>query len=186
MNNSIDMSPDGKKQVYLEFIDDETRNNVSRICNYMIARYGFPVGFGRNRITWESNRVVIKVPRNDYGIHDNHQEAVVSKSYFKRAKALRFMPTTDLSVEPQYAKARIFQYMSIPIVIMQRVHPMSYTRLDTIYGGFIPDWIYSVDCMQVGETSKGAIVAYDYAEHDHISMSELSIVDRTDYVSQYS
>lgn len=102
------------------------------------------LGEGRNRIVFlKDENWVIKCPLNDDGISDNTYEEKMFLSYGK-----------DKDIIP-YAECRVTYVNDIPLLEMERVHPISPEEL--------PEWAAWVDCAQVGKNNKGEIVAYDFA-----------------------
>lgn len=102
---------------------------------------------GRTRACYDiPGEYVLKVPLNDMGCWDNQSEA---RTY---QKAQGSSDTRG----PFYAKCKLDYIWDIPVLLMERVTlPQSLEAL--------PDWTSWVDCRQVGYTSAGDLVAYDYA-----------------------
>lgn len=103
-------------------------------CSYL--------GSGRNRHVFllSSGRYVIKVPRNNDGIHDNITEArryKYEKYFFYPMAACRLVPGSGY------------------LLIMEYVSEVKYNKS-------FPFWVKSVDCQQVGYTLSGKLVAFDY------------------------
>ena len=97
------------------------------------------IGCGRNRIVFRRGNYVFKFPLNDYGVRNNYNEA---RWYLKYKKTSSYVP---------YAQCRMFK----KILVMEYVEP-SYDFAK------MPNWCYSVDCMQVGFDKANRLVAYDF------------------------
>lgn len=103
---------------------------------------------GRNRVTFMFRTYVVKLPITCAGIGDNDWEGSVSN-----------IPGEQGYV--QYARTRLHYKGDMPILFMERVEPVSGKQIVERMG-FEPDWVYSVDCGQVGFNRAGRLVAYDY------------------------
>lgn len=104
------------------------------------------LGRGRNRLTYDmGDGWVVKIPLHMYGMEDNLTESKI------------YNETKDNPENycVQYAECMIFTYKDIPLLIMEKVEPITH------YYDF-PDWADYVDCQQVGYTKDGKVVAYDY------------------------
>jgi hypothetical protein len=102
---------------------------------------------GRNRAVFiKDEKWVVKVPLNDYGMSDNYAE---ERRYQKFGKTGDDIP---------YAECRVVHDTNgIPLLEMERVTLLTETDA-------VPKWADYVDCAQVGRTSSGEIVAYDYSD----------------------
>lgn len=104
---------------------------------------------GRTRVAYIlNNRVVVKLPKTSLGIGDNEHEA---RSY------------TKLRHEGTRARCRLVGN-DIPVLFMQYVRYASPVVLRAKLKA-IPEWVYSIDCGQVGFNSFGQLVAYDYGRN---------------------
>lgn len=99
------------------------------------------LGVGRNRVTFllPSGKYVLKIPRNDSGVWDNHHEARLSGTW-------------------NYARCKLVNLCGIWCLVME------YLNCETIYKEYdsLPDWTIGVDCCQVGYNRKGKLLAYDF------------------------
>lgn len=97
------------------------------------------LGIGRNREVFlsPSGKYVVKVPINDLGIYDNAYEAELFAKYGRK---------DHLAKCRLIGKVLVMEYIEI--------HRMKYNEL--------PEWVLSVDCLQVGFNRKGQLLAYDY------------------------
>lgn len=99
------------------------------------------LGFGRNRQVFVIDEdLVIKIPRNEEGVHDNYWEESV------------YIRNKDDGI---YAKCEVIHEDGIALLKMQRVKICSSTEN-------LPDWVKFIDCQQVGYTNDGQLVAFDY------------------------
>lgn len=102
------------------------------------------IGEGRNRLVYRRGNFVVKVPKNNCGVLDNHREYHI------------FSSTTDgWLFGLRYARCRLMK-PNYCLLVMEYVIPYQ-EPLDKL-----PLWTYSVDCAQVGYNRKGHLVAYDY------------------------
>jgi hypothetical protein len=108
---------------------------------------------GRNRNVFHlGGNLVVKLPRNYDGFCDNDWEGSISNS----AESLGHPHYV------QYPRTRLAYYNNeVPVIWMEYVEYASSTRLIEEFGE-VPDWVYSVDCGQVGFTRRGRLVAFDY------------------------
>ncbi|WIE81085.1 hypothetical protein [Curtobacterium sp. MCSS17_016] len=103
----------------------------------------YPYEVGRTRIVFHRGDDVLKVPLTDEGLHGSSWEAEWSERYGKTG----FIPIADSSIE----------YIDdLPVLRMERVQMIAGDQWKTL-----PAWIGSVDCMQVGYTAAGELVAFD-------------------------
>lgn len=101
---------------------------------------------GRNRLSYlsPSGRNVVKIPLNDYGAHDNNDEAF----HFRRERAKWF----------PLARCRLFCDGLLLVMEWVEIDPnWEYSDL--------PEWATWVDSGQVGLNRKGEFVAYDYGSN---------------------
>ena len=133
------------------------RKDIVRLFKRYLAK-GVPYECGRNRCTFIFRTYVVKLPLTDYGISDNDWEGSVSND-------------PDFTPEPgtedwyiQYARTRLAQVGSVPVLLMERVEYATYATIMEREGKE-PDWIASVDCGQVGYNKSGKLVAFDYGMH---------------------
>ena len=106
-------------------------------------KYGKPIGSGLfRRVYLESDEYVIKVPFNDWGEYCNDNEALESErdktGYLARCSSFNHPRT------------------GVILTRMERIvrFPKNFKSL--------PEWTLWVDCQQVGWTSDGRLVAYDW------------------------
>lgn len=111
-------------------------------------RYGTSVGSGRHRLTFASNRVVIKLPRNISGAAANEREFNVYKANHGVAKCV--------CDDARLARCRLVRIMGLPVIIMEKLN-ISHKWQNA------PEWAGSFDTMQVGRDKRGTWKAYDYA-----------------------
>ena len=97
------------------------------------------------------NGYVVKIPKNLDGFADNDWEGSVSNSE-------ESLGSDDFV---QYARTRLAYLDECPIVFMEEVVHASEKEIEKRLG-FVPDWVGSVDCGQVGFNRAGLLVAYDY------------------------
>ncbi len=117
---------------------------------YLRKRFGKPVGEGMSRTVFASTHVVFKVaktPRgNGTGEDDNYSEFVTYRKALKCPK--QYIPV---------AKCRLIRILGEEVLMMEKVEDRNLGIRN------YPQWVYSVDCSQVGFTRTGKLVAYDYA-----------------------
>jgi len=122
------------------FLDaPEARAKADKVIERLIAKYGQPFDFGRNRLVFANDRIVFKFPRNLAGETDNCWEGSCQGPTKARGKRL---------------------VVDGFICVMQE-------RLQRIYADVprpevLPKWTDSVDCMQVGYDKHGCLKVYDY------------------------
>lgn len=136
----------------LPFIHPDLRDEQNYLS--LVARYigrAKQVYTGRNRITFDMGRYVVKLPSNFDGFTDNDWEGSVSNGPEQLARPTEFI---------QYARTRLAVVGEIPICLMDRVD--TNVRRKKYAGRVLPDWVNSVDCQQVGYTRRGRLVAYDW------------------------
>jgi hypothetical protein len=121
-----------------------------------------PLEHGRHRAGYVSKDYVYKVPLNREGVQDNHSEA---NQYNENGGRLNW---TRYKCKVNIAKCRIIYIYDLPILVMEKVTPISdrlinlmwqVTRKD-VYHPF--QWIDSLDSEQAGFNKRGILVAYDY------------------------
>lgn len=108
--------------------------------DYLVSLPNF-LGYGRNRLVLKlsSGKNVIKIPLNEEGVSDNYREN-------------RYAKVNGWLDHSQKARCRMFGYC----LVMEYVEP-------TYEFEGLPNWTGAVDCQQVGYTSDGRLVAYDFA-----------------------
>lgn len=135
------------------YLDLDLPELIYIAINSLLHRYSakYPMEVGRNRAVFLAGNYVIKIPLTDDGFVDNDWEGSISNS-----KQCYNHPDWI-----QYPRTRLVCYNEIPIVLAQKVRHVWEDEIKERLG-FIPDWIYSVDCGQVGFTKNNRLVAYDY------------------------
>lgn len=113
-----------------------------------LARYGLPE-VGRHRATYLANNYVIKLPVHPNGFADNDWEGSLLSD-----------------INKDIARTRLVLYgpkgFEIPIVLMERVKPLDTEAEIEAYGERARETAWNTDCMQVGLSKRGNVVAYDY------------------------
>ena len=99
------------------------------------------IHWGRTRVAFIINNIVVKLPLYSDGCIDNDHEG----SFFC----------------DEYANTKLTYCNDIPILFMEYVKHANFDAIKDEFGN-IPDWVYSIDCGQVGFNRKGKLVAYDY------------------------
>lgn len=123
-----------------------TDHGQEDIVEYYKAAYdyykGSPRIVSRTRVVYIFEDHVIKVPLTDEGEFSNGLEVNTSKHQHLPIAKSEFITINHNGKEMEVMK-------------MEKVQPViaDYKRM--------PDWVYSVDCGQVGLTSTGELVAYD-------------------------
>ena len=122
------------------FLDaPEARAKADVVIARLIAKYGPPFDFGRNRLVFANDRIVFKFPRNLNGEADNCWEG----SCFGPTKARgRRLVVDGFICVMQERLQRIFSDVPRPEKL--------------------PKWTDSVDCMQVGYDKRGRLKVYDF------------------------
>lgn len=129
-----------------DFASAKLHKKVEQIAVKLAAKYGPAKLCGRNRVTYESKHVVIKLPKNEYGIADNQHEA----SHYQKSPE-----------KERLARARLLEIDGIPVIVMIKVD-----TLRSLEGAKQkPDWAGFFDCGQVGLTAACKWRAYDYGYH---------------------
>ena len=105
----------------------------------MLCRKWIYIGKGRNRIVWRRCNIVVKVPLNNDGLHDNWNERKMWSKYHTHT-------------EIKYASCRLYANYFLLMEYVNAFVPTS----------DLPMWANYVDCRQVGYNRRGMIVAYDY------------------------
>lgn len=114
---------------------------IKRTLREARKRFGKPLGVGRHRACFAMNdRFVLKVPRTEEGLNDNESEANGTTNH------------------PHARCRKLYSKDGVPLLVMERVTYPEHGSYDKL-----PDWAKWVDCMQVGYTAKGVLVAYDFA-----------------------
>lgn len=109
---------------------------------------GFNADYGNSRIAFfdDNKKFVYKIPRNYDGITNNQREQRLFKLHIRGegwipvARCKVFNPNPDIG---------------LPILVMEKIEKSS------LKGTKIPDWVFFVDCQQVGYDKNGKLVAYD-------------------------
>lgn len=115
----------------------------------LTEKYGTPIGSGLTRVVWNTGKGhVIKVPRDDKGCNDNTWEASTSIVQNKKS-------------DEGYTHCRFFLVNDYCVAIAEFVQEASYDDIKEAFN-FIPEWIYYIDCAQVGFDKKGFLKAFDY------------------------
>jgi hypothetical protein len=130
------------ERLYQRFTKEETKFihlYFGRIVETLFAKYGTPM-VGSSRAVFVGINTVFKIPLNDQGVLDNHHEARMFERYGN---------------ENNLARSRMLK--NTGVLAMTRVEHKRFTSTEAI-----PDWVHSVECMQVGHTRAGELVAYDY------------------------
>lgn len=148
LNAFYQIHPKNKDEflVYVKSIFGE--NLVYQIHSYMCDKYGLPK-IGTGRVTYISKTVVFKVPISEDGFRNNDWEASI----------------ISLGQDPdsvQIAYSRHLPNCEIPIVVMEKVSPLTEDEIKQKFGS-VPHWVEYVDMGQVGLNSRGKLVAFDYA-----------------------
>lgn len=107
------------------------------------------IGAGRHREVYlmPDNKWVLKIPINEDGYDANISEA------YQYRKEIKQYPN---KIDRHFARCKL---ISSGLLLMEYV--------DTCKLGNdkpeLPQWVYAIDCCQVGYTSDGRLVAYDYS-----------------------
>lgn len=117
------------------------------VLNWLLAK-GYEAEAGSKRIALIAphRRTVIKIPRCDRGIADNHREV--------RAFRLHQQGRSDVPI----ASCRLFYadpLVGLPLLMMRYVSQADLDPKD------LPPWSYTVDCFQIGFDRLNRLVAYD-------------------------
>lgn len=134
-----------------------------KVCDQMFdfavklsLKYGLPIGSGNTRVVWNTKKGhVIKVPRNSDGSFDNSDEARYSRNHKNKNKNIQ-------KSDENLALTRSFIVNDFVIIISEYIEHLSFNDIKSHFN-FIPDWVYSIDCMQVGLDKNGFLKAYDFA-----------------------
>lgn len=147
----------------LKFNDYEYRD---RFHDELIAQGFHHLGAGRHRSTYlsPSERVVIKIPRNEEGLYVNHREAQAYRRCFNQ-------PDGNGQC---YAPCRLIQntilMMRTVVEMFGHTNGCDSARETGAISGIntyetdkdLPAWCDGIDACQVGYLSNGRLVAYDY------------------------
>lgn len=117
----------------------EARARADKVIARLIAKYGQPFDYGRNRLVFANDRIVFKFPRNCDGEADNCWEGSCRGPTKARGKRLVI---DGFICVMQERLQRIYQ--DVP-------RPKS-----------VPKWTDAVDCMQIGYDRKGTLRVYDF------------------------
>jgi hypothetical protein len=102
-----------------------------------------PYEVGRTRVVFHRVSDVIKVPITEEGLHGSSWEAEWSERQGKTG----YIPIADAGIE----------YIDdLPVLRMERVAMIPGNEWKNL-----PNWTGSVDCIQVGYTAAGELVAFD-------------------------
>lgn len=113
-------------------------------------KYGKPIGSGLTRVTWNTHKGhVIKLPRCEKGSMDNEWESSISM-------------VQDKLEDEGYAKTKSSLFNDYVVIMAEFITEATLDDVKNKFG-IIPDWIYSIDCIQVGFNKKGYLKAYDFA-----------------------
>lgn len=147
-------------------LSEDTRIDV---ISYLLKDYTF-LGMGKDRMTWLSpnGRFVLKFPRTPDGIGANAFEARTWKESL-RSRSKR---------GPAYAPCRLLKDGTLLMLAVSdlqggtdgcdsaRAHGLggvdTYQEWEDGELEDLPDWVYEIDCCQVGRLRNGKLVAYDY------------------------
>lgn len=114
-------------------------NNVDEKSKDLLGEH---IGEGRHRKVYEyfynAERYVLKVPTRESGIAANFQEANESADYLAKAEI----------------DEKISLLIGAPVLRMEYVEHVGFSEN--------PDWTWTIDGGQVGYTSDGRLVAYDW------------------------
>lgn len=122
-------------------MDDCLEHKRIETIRNLQLKYGKPA-YGRNRATFFSKKVVIKVPINPSGDNDNVWEA---RSY---------------KTESYYTRTRLVEINGLYCAMAEkidRINPYSDEHRKSM-----PEWVNWIDCGQVGYDRKGRLKAYDF------------------------
>lgn len=112
------------------------------------------LGSGRHRRSFlcPSNKYVLKVPKNANGELANEQEVRIYRKSLVKPCDIKF------------ARCRQFFWKDFLCNIMEYVQPLRNYEVDKLHHvGELPDWVWAIDCEQVGYNARGEVVAYDYS-----------------------
>lgn len=115
-------------------------NILEEVIGKIKNKYGNPIGEGSTRIVFDAGRWVVKVPNSIYTFDANYNE--------------QFRGDRSLDNEI-YAACRLFHIKEVPVLYMEKVTLVPYTK-------GMPNWVDFIDCQQVGLNRRGKLVAYDY------------------------
>lgn len=122
---------------------------LSELSEYLTARFGLPIGSGRNRTVWKTSKGnVVKVPRNWNGAVDNEFESMNSDK------------TLGYEI---LGKTKCFYIDGIAILVMEYLERASCEEVNEYIGSSF-DWTDFIDCGQVGFNKNGQLRAYDYGK----------------------
>ena len=124
------------------YMEPELRNDTTLLSLH--KRYGKKceaIEYGRNRATYIFKNYVVKIPISFDGFVDNDWEGSVKADV--------------------YARTRLAYYKDIPVVFMETIIYADNKTIKNILS-FVPDWVYSIDCGQVGFNRKNELLAFDF------------------------
>lgn len=131
-----------------DYIPEEEEDRRNTLDMEMKERGFTYIGAGRQRRTYmsKSGKYVLKFPRSISGALANIEEA--------------WMYHIGERMDGNIARCRLILFKGMYCVMMEAVQYVdSHMNLRTG-----PYWLYEVDCLQVGYTRKGKLVAYDYPD----------------------
>lgn len=126
---------------------NDAYEGVPALLLIKFAEQGYPLFYGRHRAVFDLGSWVVKIPTCDNGYADNDWEGSITSQSKRR--------------DIQYAETRMVYYRNIPIVFMEKIIDASFDEIRKRLKK-VPDWVYSVDCQQVGFNKHGELKAYDY------------------------
>ncbi|CAH7392475.1 hypothetical protein VCHA53O466_50050 [Vibrio chagasii] len=137
------IKPDAaKREAFLLMINNSLGERVASMHSRLWDKYGEPM-CGNSRAVYLSKHYVFKLPINiEGGQHNLNEVHSNSCNLLKLAKTK--MVNADLG-----------------LTVMERVSPATTTEIKSKLG-VIPEFVWSIDCAQVGFTRKGKLVAYDF------------------------
>lgn len=129
-----------KSEIDYQPWDDSYKNQTKKIINSFASLYGTPQ-IGRTRAVFDTeDGNVLKIPYTDEGFIANRGEVMTSEAEDA------YIPI---------AKCWHDEKDGVSVLVMEKVTPAKADYKN------MPDWIYSVDCGQVGYLPDGRLVAYD-------------------------
>lgn len=150
------MANDDLKQIEKLFNREYNKNSLDaveirdKLINLSVCLYKKYQKFGKpehgtNRLTFFSDKNVIKIPINEVGFLANEYEHNM------------YMENPD---SYPLAKNKLIFIRDIPVILMEKVKLIIPSKKE-----YKSDpWIFSIDCEQVGINRKNKIVAYDYPD----------------------
>lgn len=117
----------------------EARARADVVIARLVAKYGHPLDFGRNRVVFANDRIVVKFPRNCNGEADNCWEGSCRG--------------------PTKARGKRIELDGFICVMQERVQRI---YADVPRPDVLPKWADFIDCLQVGFDRQGRLRAYDF------------------------